>query len=775
MMKRFTLFLTGLFCLCILKSQNVAIGQWTSHLPYSGTVMVADAGDKVYAANTRSVFSYDKTDNSYTKLSTAAGFSDIGIKGINYNKANQTLVIAYTNSNLDFLFDNEIYNYPFIQSSNISGDKNIYSASFYGDTVILSCGFGLVLFDIEARESPATFFFTDTDEASIQVNQCTVFADSFFAATENGLYQGALSESNLQDFSKWNKTSGTNNLPEGAVRFVTVYNNMLFAQVADTLYQYNEGIWENYFYDTIWQTNDVRTVNNNLLITQVFGTNSPADSCRVIMVDGDGTLTEIVNDTEFNYLGQSDLDEEGNIWIADAFRGLIKYNNGTYNSYLPNGPFSDKVFDMKSINNELFVAPGEINASWNYAYNRDGFFTYSFGKWQAFNEFSYNLFDSVFDLLAVDVDITNNIVYFGSYGGGLIEFRRNTNEMVLYKQGYLQMVAGDTNSYRIGGLALDDANNLWMSNYGATDCIVVKKADGTWKSFNPEMPADIGNQVGAIAIDDFQTKWIQLPRGNGILVFNDNGTIDDESDDLVKVLGAGSGNGNLHVNYINAIAVDKQNEIWVGTSEGITIFYNPSEIFTGTAAGDATQPLVNLGGYYEQLLRNDIVNTIAVDGANRKWVGTNSGAFLISADGTEQLLYFNADNSPLISNTVLNIEIDPVTGDVYFGTDKGIIAYRSTATEGVAEINDVSVFPNPVRENYNGTIAINGLTPDADVNITDMAGRVIYKTTALGGQAVWDGKGYEGNRAATGVYLVYSSNEDGSQTYVAKILMISGK
>ena len=188
MMKRFTLFLTGLFCLCILKSQNVAIGQWTSHLPYSGTVMVADAGDKVYAANTRSVFSYDKTDNSYTKLSTAAGFSDIGIKGINYNKANQTLVIAYTNSNLDFLFDNEIYNYPFIQSSNISGDKNIYSASFYGDTVILSCGFGLVLFDIEARESPATFFFTDTDEASIQVNQCTVFADSFFAATENGYY-----------------------------------------------------------------------------------------------------------------------------------------------------------------------------------------------------------------------------------------------------------------------------------------------------------------------------------------------------------------------------------------------------------------------------------------------------------------------------------------------------------------------------------------------------------------------------------------------------------
>jgi hypothetical protein len=241
----------------------------------------------------------------------------------------------------------------------------------------------------------------------------------------------------------------------------------------------------------------------------------------------------------------------------------------------------------------------------------------------------------------------------------------------------------------------------------------------------------------------------------------------------MKVLGAGAGNGNLHTNFINCIAVDKQNEIWVGTSEGITIFYNPSEVFTGNTSGDATQPLVNLGGYYEQLLRNDIVNTIAVDGANRKWVGTNSGAFLISADGTEQLLYFNADNSPLISNTVLNIEIDGITGDVYFGTDKGIIAYRYTATEGVAEISNVKVFPNPVREDYTGNIAISGLTANAEVRITDMAGRTIWQTIAMGGQAIWDGNGYDGGRASTGVYLVYASNEDGTQTAVAKILFIS--
>lgn len=185
--------------------------------------------------------------------------------------------------------------------------------------------------------------------------------------------------------------------------------------------------------------------------------------------------------------------------------------------------------------------------------------------------------------------------------------------------------------------------------------------------------------------------------------------------------------------------INKEKCGW-GITEGITIFYNPSEVFSGSTAGDATQPLVSLGGFYEQLLRNDIVNTIAVDGANRKWVGTNSGAFLISEDGTQQLLYFNTDNSPLISNAVINIEIDDVTGDVYFGTANGIISFRYTATDGVEEIDKVNVFPNPVRPEYTGLIAINGLTENAEIKITDVAGRMIFETTALGGQAIWDGK-----------------------------------
>lgn len=774
-MKIGVLCATALLLLKGVFAQNVPIGSWHSHLPYNGTYVLADAGDKIYCGNEISVFSYSPEDNSFDRLSTAAGFSEVGIRDLQYDIPSKTLVITYTNSNVDFVFEQDIYNYPFIKESAINGDKNVYHASFSGDTIILSCGFGVVLFDIEKRESPATIFFTDADAANMKVNATTTLNEFIYAASTGGLYAISTSDVNMQDFSHWDLKSGSDGLPSGEVKQVANFNHTLYAQVADTIYQYDGTSWMPWLYEENWHTNSISVDEQAMVVTQVFGINSPADSSRIITLLADGTITDLTNDVDLLFPSEATLGDDGELWIADLYRGLLAYDGAQFKSYLPNGPGTSDVTDMKSAGNVLYVAPGEINASWNYQYNHAGFFAYDYGFWNTLNQYGFGILDSVYDFITVDVDKKNNVVYMGSFGGGLVAYDRSTGVMQLYKQGYLENAVGDPGSYRVGGLAVDSSSNLWISNFGSIDPIAVRKADGTWAHFNPGLTADVFNQLGQIAIDEFNTKWIQLPRGNGILVFNEQGTIDDQSDDLIKVLGAGAGNGNLHTNYINCIAVDKQSEIWVGTSEGITIFYNPSEVYTGTTAGDATQPLVNLGGYYEQLLRNDIVNTIAVDGANRKWVGTNSGAFLISADGTEQLLYFNSDNSPLISNTVLNIEIDGTTGDVYFGTDKGIISYRYTATEGVGEITSVKAFPNPVREDYTGSIAISGLTADAEVRITDMAGRTIYQTIALGGQAVWDGNGYDGKRAATGVYMVYASNEDGSETAVSKILVISSK
>ena len=113
-----------------------------------------------------------------------------------------------------------------------------------------------------------------------------------------------------------------------------------------------------------------------------------------------------------------------------------------------------------------------------------------------------------------------------------------------------------------------------------------------------------------------------------------------------------------------------------------------------------------------------------------------------------------------------------MTGDVYIGTDEGLVSYRSTATEGGETNHDVEIFPNPVKSGYTGSIAIKGLATDADVRITDIDGQLVYHTTAFGGQAVWDGKDYTGHRPQSGVYLVFVSSSDGTQKYTGKIVFL---
>jgi ligand-binding sensor domain-containing protein len=207
---------------------------------------------------------------------------------------------------------------------------------------------------------------------------------------------------------------------------------------------------------------------------------------------------------------------------------------------------------------------------------------------------------------------------------------------------------------------------------------------------------------------------------------------------------------------------------------GICVFYSPENFFIPGQNFDAQQILVQEGSYTQYLLENEMVTAIAVDGANQKWIGTDrGGVFLFSPDGTKKIYHFTIDNSPLFSNRITALAINPLTGEVYIGTDKGIISFKSTATEGGDTFSDVYAYPNPVKEGYTGYIAIKGLVQDAEVKITDISGRLIFATKASGGQAIWDGKNFSGKRAKTGVYLVMASNSDGSEKIVTKILIIN--
>jgi hypothetical protein len=379
------------------------------------------------------------------------------------------------------------------------------------------------------------------------------------------------------------------------------------------------------------------------------------------------------------------------------------------------------------------------------------------------------------DMVAIVVDPDDPAhAWAGSWDDGLLEIRNGAPEQIYNNTN--SALGLDINGFEgrlfVSGLDYDRQGNLWMSNAWSEKPLVVRTESGEWFSFTPGTLLNGNLLISDLVVGRNGYKWFIRPRGNGILVFDSGNSISATDDDQYKLLNNQTGTGGLPSPDVYSIAEDLDQQIWVGTARGVAVFYSPEAIFNSEDF-DAQQILIEQDGNVQILLETEAVNSIAIDGANRKWIGTqSSGVYLISADGREQIQHFTAENSPLPSNTITNIVVDGTYGEVYMSTDQGIMSYRSDATEGDNENTCAQVFPNPVRENYFGPIAINGLVRNSEVKITDISGNLVYRTTSEGGQAVWYGNDMSGNRAATGVYLVLVTDQTGEFKCNTKVLLV---
>ena len=293
-----------------------------------------------------------------------------------------------------------------------------------------------------------------------------------------------------------------------------------------------------------------------------------------------------------------------------------------------------------------------------------------------------------------------------------------------------------------------------------------------WAGFTPPVTL-LENAVAQIVSDDENNQlWIQSPKGNGLLVYHYGNNILSAADDRWKLFKQGAGIGNLPSNNVLSLAKDRDNTIWIGTDDGIGIIQCTDNPFSNC---DAILPVIQQDQFAGFLFKGQQIQSIAVDGANRKWIGTQNGAWLISADGKNIIHHFTISNSPLLSNDVKKIGIDPQTGEVYFATFNGLCSYRATATSATQQFENVLVFPNPVPPQYNGQIAIRGLTENAIIKITELNGRLVHQTRSLGGQAVWNGLDYNGRKIASGIYLVLVRDDKGRENIATKIIITSGR
>ncbi len=753
---------------------QIGLEEWRDHLPYSKTIALAEGDNgKIYCATPQSAFYYDAKEESIVRMNTITGLSDVSISTLNYNKDSKTLVIAYTNGNIDLLKGGKIFNISDIKRKSMVGSKKINKIRFNNGNIYLACDFGIVVIDPIKREIKDTYYIGPEGKA-IGILDID-FSDSiFYAATNEGLYSANINTTNLNNFEFWHQDT-TLPFPQKSYNCVSVHPSGIYVNMpginfnTDSIYVLQNNVWKLFNEGSNLPTYEIKSYGDTLLIVQY-------DNFKYYY----NNMSEQFLAYTYGETSPRPMDvifaSNGDAWIADKRASLVQSHiRWQYKFYKPEGPAYSNAYKITYSQGQIWVASGGIQSNWDNAFENKGIYQFVDQHWNSYNADNTAVFDTISDIMKVLVNPQNsNDVYIATWGKGIVHMTNgkvstvynNTNSTLSYASNYPGFIG-------VAGLAFDDNNYLWVTNSANPNALQFMKPNGQWRSLNLS-PYVSDNAVGDLLIDDYNQKWIIIPRNGGIVVYNDNNTPDISADDRKRKISGADNNGKLPSMGVNALAKDKEGNIWVGTDEGVAVFYSPGLVFTGDNF-DAQQIYIEQEGISQYLLESEIVSCIAIDGADRKWFGTrNAGVFLMSQDASKEIYHFTVDNSPLLSNNIQSIGIDGESGEVFFGTENGIISFRSTATEGKDyQENNVKVYPNPVRPNYNGKIAISGLVNNANVKITDAAGNLVYETTALGGQAVWNGKNFNGERVATGVYMVFSTdNELGEQNVVAKILFI---
>lgn len=756
------LFVTAL----LTNVQAQRIGEWTSYLSFSSIHHLADAEDRVYGASAMALFHYDKEDYTLQTYSKGDGLSDVGIRTIAYDGSSKSLFVAYNNGNLDIIQNDRTHNVSGIKQWDYIGDKSINSISFNNNRAYLGCGFGLVVVNIPRKEIEETYYFTASGGYNCSVSDVAFTDTSIVAATSKGLLSAKRGDYlNIEE--NWTLDTSqlwTTHTPE---RIAIIGNRMTVTATGHdpstkTLYYKSPN---GYISIADGNIQSIHSHNNHLIV-------SYWDS--IAIYDTNLTPVRMVNEYIYGDMLAYDAIEsaDGRLWIGHDWAGLIVVNEDeTMFSTHPESPVSDNVYHIRPINNGIAICPGGKTSTNANLYLSGNIYTYTNQGWSQLDRTSGLQF---FDVLDVAVDPNDNShLSAAAWGCGIVDIRKNTPQTVYADSNsdgtLIPYSSGTFTTMRTGSLAYDAQGNLWILNSLSNNGLVAHYADGSWKSFNTQSLVQ-GAETDKILWDSV-TGYLWFA-GNSNRIFVHNG--------FEKQAWVDPNHGSkLQTTSVTCMVQDQNGHIWIGTNKGIKVIYDGYKAFNNGGNGEqspvsCSNILFSEDDKVEYLLAYEAITSITVDGANRKWVGTAAGGlYLLSATGLEQIENFTTANSPLFSNKIIDVGIHPVTGEVFIGTDVGIQSYRSTATyANIEPEKKIHVFPNPVRPEYDGPVAIRGFSRNAIVHITDEAGHVVYSTRADGGQAIWYIRNNSGVRVSSGVYFVFASDEEGHNKSVGKVLVI---
>jgi len=764
-MRRFIYTVIVLFIatISVFAKRNIAPGEWQTIRSYNGITSIIPSKEKVYVVANGGMYSYDKKTKEVKPLSTLDGLSASAIEMVEYVESTKTLFIIHSDMTIDLVVEGMTFSDESIKDSEISG-KKVNSLKVDGDNVYISMNAGIVVYNTKKREVLDTYIIGDDGEYEA-VYQTIVFNNDIYAlmADRSHCSQRKIrvckDGKNANDFNAWESVALPITCPVDSVVVKT-----MDCSSGHVLLLTSEGLYA-LLGDGTWVDVSPRGIVPDTI--QVYKNRLTAITRWQVMAFHKDNLGDMKYRECWSKIAVYDVDEDV-VWhdngdglrIADMSVDELKATVSEPIKF--DGPSQNDYYSLE-------VVDGEIYLTGNDGYNTPVVVDYSKeGKW-------YNLRDSLKDdnlrffrsghVIAVDPTDKNHVMVPTWWG--IYEFYKDSLLRVHNKENASFFETSGTSCTYVECVWFDEENNVIATNPSSSGYLLhAMNKDGEWTALKHN------NLTG----QRYARRHLKTKSGIDIVVFeykpiglgfvDMNGTTFDASDDKTKLVASFKymEDGVMETfqpSYVFSVEEDLKGDIWIATDQGPLIMKNVKGVFDGKES--YVRPKITReddSRYADYLLASDKVRKIQVDGKNRKWIATEgNGLFLVSASGDKILENFTTKNSPLSSNAVMDIVYEKETGVLYIMTDTGLLMYATDSSFPEDDFDNVIVYPNPVRSDYDGDVEIKGLMDESNVRITDQRGMVIENGISKGGTYRFSARRSDGSRLPTGVYNVFVTTE----------------
>jgi len=729
---------------------------WQSHTDMKSVRECVATEEGIWAVTGGGIFFRTKT-GEYSRFTNIDGVTSIDLRAITTDARSR--IIAGASDGIILIHSGESgwITVPDISRATDKPRRGINTLVPRGDVIYVGTDFGITVFDPLKREFGDTYSKFGDLPSQTQVNGIHFRGDSIWVATEQGVAVADLRDPNLQDPFKWHSFTA---MPSNKVSSITEFEGALVAGLDQGLAILNGNVWEEFGVQNIGRPGVSKLFLHNtglFVITdkQLYRFSSLYDAGTV----GESLfLPGYPSDARFTNI-TSDIG--GTLHVA-ATVGLSVFRQGEPWLFgKPNGPAANQFLSMTIDESDMLWSASGRDGAGKGLYSFDG------STW--INHSLDNRPEFVLNDFTVAAPGVDGEMWFGTWGYGVYLRKPDGNYLRFSPENVpgFPGISTNANFSPISGIKTDIAGNTWIlaSENGNGNILSCRTRVGDWKFFRNQSLQGMRVVVNSLVIDQYGAKWFIVDDGSfrGLVIFEDNGTLDDLSDDTWQRVNAADANGINAENRIVSVQADNLGDIWVGADVGLRTIFNPRSPESVTRTCYNTR--CNIEG--------QVINCIAIDPVNNKWLGTNAGVYVLSPDGAEIMQQYNTGNSFLLDDEITSISIHPTTGIAFLGTVEGLSAVSTPYAEPGQNFAELKISPNPFYPEIDERIMVDGLAQESTIKILSVSGDLVAELSTPGGRiGFWDGKSDSGEFVPSGIYFVVAYGQEGSETATGKVAVI---